>query len=349
MLSYNEHTTGADVVDRFKDRVANKASTHSSILTQHPKTMNTDILTSIHLVVITGASANGLGAHTALALARGHPKQIFLLGRSATKVQPVLDEIKTISPSTHTYFVPVELDKLGSVRAAVSTIAAHAYAVDLLINNAGIMAVEYGTNPQGVEAHLATNHLGHFVLTKGLMPLLVRAAEGGGNATRVVNLTSDGYTICPFQFESPDFDGGKTYDRWAGYGQSKTANILFTVGLEKRFRSAGVGIGTFAVHPGVITTTSLSNHLDPKEFGNLDAAAMKWSGQHFQMGTFKEPGQGVATTVVACLDPSIGEGSGSYMQDCEVRTDTREYATSEENAERLWRMSEGWVGEKFDI
>ena len=185
------------------------------------------------------------------------------------------------------------------------------------------------------------------------MPLLVAAAKDGengkGKATRVVNLTSDGYTICPMQFENPDFEKGRTYDRWAGYGQSKTANILFTVGLEKRLRSAGVGISTFAVHPGVITSTSLSNHLDPKEFEKLDEAAMKWSGQHFQMGRFKEPGQGVATTVVAFLDPGIGEDGGTYMQDCELRRDTREYATSEENADKLWKMSEDWVGERFEI
>ena len=323
-MSYNSSTSGTRLAEHFASHIANKT------------------------IVITGTSAGGLGAATAIALAHGKPAAIFLLARSQSKVTPVMDQIKKISPQTKTQFVPIDLADWDSVRAAASQIRQATDKVDILINNAGIMALkDYSTNKQGVETQLATNHLGHFVLTRDLLPLLLQSARQHG-ATRIVNLTSDGYTISPFHPDDPSFGTGTTYDPWAGYGQSKTANVLFTRGLAARFARRSVPIQTFAVHPGVVTSTALSNHLTQGDFAEIDATAVKYTGEPFAMGAFKGEDQGIAGTVRAALDPGLAGETGAYMEDCKVKA-IREYARNEGTVERLWEMSEEWTGLKFEI
>ena len=133
---------------------------------------------------------------------------------------------------------------------------------------------------------------------------------------------------------------------WAAYGQSKTAGILFTVELAQRLKSRN--IQSFAVHPGVIFGTGLGTHLDGDDFNKISAVALKHTGRPFEVGNIKTSQQGVSTTLVATLDPSIAEQTGSYMSDCKVEQ-TRQYASSTESAQRLWKISEDLVGEKFDF
>lgn len=258
-----------------------------------------------------------------------------------------MDDIKQINPSIKVTFVPVELDDLDSVRKGANDISSRTSQVHCLINNAGIMAVKaYTTNKAGIESQFATNHLGHFLLTNLLMPQIFAAAREQG--ARIVNLTSDGYKISPFRFEDYNFSQGKLYNMWAGYGQSKTANILFTAELASRFRQRGIQCQSFAVHPGVIMTTSLGGHLEQDDFAGINAASLIFSGEPFQVGKPKSPQQGVSTTLVAALDPEISTQSGRYMEDCQVK-EARAYATSKQNASRLWSLSEALVGEKFQF
>lgn len=290
--------------------------------------------------MITGASADGLGAQTALDLAKANPGHLLLLARSAAKVQPVIDEIAKLSSTTKTSFVSISLDDLESVRSAAAEVASQLPSgkIDILINNAGIMAVPFAKTKLGVESQFATNHLGHFVLTQHLTPY-IRAA---GKEARVINLTSDGYCICPFRPDNINFGNGKSYHPFSAYGQSKTANILFTKGLAKR------GISSFAVHPGVIFSTSLAKSLDMSLLDTIDEVAKQNTGQAFTIGEAKNIEQGVATTIRAATDPEIAEDSGSYMVDCQVE-DVREYAKDKEMVEKLWALSEQLVGEKFEI
>lgn len=267
--------------------------------------------------MITGTSAGGLGAQTAIEIAAASPATIVLLARSLAKVQPVIDTIAKRSPNTKAIFVSIELDSQASVRKAADEINSQVDKIDLLINNAGIMAVPFRLTSDGLESQFATNHIGHFLLTKLLMPRILAA----GKDARVVNLTSDGYSIGPFRPTDYNFSNGSAYDPLSGYGQSKTANILFTKSLAQR------GITSFAVHPGVIFGTNLSAGMeDQSVFDSLDEITRKNTGHGFKMGQPKSIEQGVATTLVAALDPNIVGESGSYMVDCVIAEPVDEYA-----------------------
>ncbi|EXJ84055.1 hypothetical protein A1O3_04722 [Capronia epimyces CBS 606.96] len=315
MVTFSRETTGAEVVETWKEYIAGKT------------------------VVITGASAGGLGSQTALDIAAAKPATLVLLARQASKVQPVIDRIAELSPSTKVAFVPIFLDDLESVRSAAAEVGRHVQKIDVLINNAGIMAVPYSKTEIGVESQFATNHLGHFVFTQRLFPLI----KAAGKTARVVNLTSNGYLVCPFRADDINFDDGKTYDPLSGYGQSKTANILFTKGLAKR------GVTSFAVHPGVIFETHLGDGLDLSIFGTINEVTERNTGRKFgQMDQPKSLEQGSATTLVAAFDPTIRDASGGYLKDCHL-TEVVEHAQDQSSVEKLWELSESLVGEKFVI
>lgn len=313
MSTYSQETTGQQVVQQFQNAVQGKT------------------------ILITGTSEGGLGAETAISLAHAEPAQLLLLARSQEKVQPVIEKIKGISPSTQATFIPIELDDFDSVRKAAAIVNDSVSKLDICINNAGIMAVlEYKTNKSGIESQFATNHLGHFLLTS----LVFDKVKAAGKNARIINLTSDGYTIGPCRMEDYNFKDGKEYDPWSAYGQSKTANVLFTRHL------ATHGVLSYAVHPGVIMSTGLGGHVEPKMFEDINDIAIKNTGESFIMGAIKDKQQGCATTLVAALDPRIKGDSGSYMQDCAVYP-MREYASSLENAKKLWILSEKLVEQQF--
>ena len=244
-------------------------------------------------------------------------------------------------------FIEMSLDDFDSVRTMAAAINDKVSKIDILINNAGIMAIEkYTTNKAGVEIQFATNHLGHFLLTKHLFEKIVAAGPGA----RIVNLTSLGHKIAPCLFDDYNFADGKEYNQWAGYGQSKTANILFSLYLADRFRDRG--IQSYGVHPGGIFTTQLANHITDvmEALASIEPVAQKYTGRHFPLDQDqpKSMAQGIATTLVAALDPRIEKQSGMFMMDCQPK-ETYEYAESLEGAERLWALSEKLVGEKFEI
>lgn len=299
-------------------------------------------MTDGQAVVITGTSEKGLGAKTATTIAIAKPAHLVLLARSKSKVQPVIDQIGKISPESKATFVPILLDDLVSVRSAadevIKVLGGSGAKIDILINNAGIMAVPFAKSKQGFESQFAVNHLGHFVLTQKLIPLIKAA---GPNA-RVVNLTSDGYRVGPFRPDNINFDDGKTYHPFLSYAQSKTANILFTKGLARR------GINSLAVHPGVIYGTSLGEGLDWTIIESLGDLAKRETGENFPFEAPKSIAQGVATTVLAAAEPELLSQSGSFMADCQVE-EARPWARDPAMVERLWEKSEELAGEKFVV
>lgn len=203
--------------------------------------------------MITGASATSLGGHTATHLAAGNPATIVLLARTASKVEQVIKDIASISPSTKVLFVPVDFSSQDSVRAAAASINSTISSIDVLINNAGIMAGPYAKTNEGIESQFGINHIAHFLLTNLLLPKVV---DGG----RIVNVSSAGHAMGGVRFDDYNFQDGKTYDQWEAYGQSKSANILFTVELSKRLKSRNIKV--FSLHPGN-AMTNLAGHLDP--------------------------------------------------------------------------------------
>jgi NAD(P)-dependent dehydrogenase (short-subunit alcohol dehydrogenase family) len=214
--------------------------------------------------------------------------------------------------------------------------------LDILINNAAIMASpEHRVGP-GWESQFATNHLGHFALTNLLWPALA-AAQGA----RVVSLSSTGHKLSGIRFDDINFDAG--YDKWQAYGQAKTANALFAVQLDSLGRNFGVR--AFAVHPGGIMT-ELQRHL-PRE----EMIAAGWMNEDGKLDPrFKTPVQGAATSVWAATAPTLEGMGGVYCEDCDIAEATvpgspearirgvDAHAVDREAAARLWQVSAEMTG-----
>ncbi|MBT8162446.1 MULTISPECIES: SDR family NAD(P)-dependent oxidoreductase [Arthrobacter] len=214
--------------------------------------------------------------------------------------------------------------------------------LDILINNAAIMASPEQRIGPGWESQFATNHLGHFTLVNTLWPALAAAGSA-----RVVALSSTGHKLSPVRFEDINFDAG--YDKWKAYGQAKTANALFAVQLDRLGKSAGVR--AFAVHPGGIMT-ELQRHLPREEMvaaGWMDAEGNVREG-------FKTPEQGAATSTWAATSPALEGKGGVYCEDCDIAKPTDPesplaryqgvdaHAIDPEAAARLWEVSAEMTG-----
>lgn len=324
MAHFNGQTSAEEVCDTFSSQIKGKT------------------------FLITGTSAGGMGAKYALVLSQHAPAQILLVSRSQEKVDPVIADILSINPEIDVKIVACELSDQQSVRQAAATILTDASIakIDIVINNAGVMAIkDYTLDSQGNELTLSANHLGHFLLTCLLLPKIRAAGEGA----RIINITSHGHRIGPFRFDDPKFSNGKEYDPWSAYGQSKTANVLFSAELARRL--AKHDIQSFSVHPGLIMTTGLGNHLDfMAEMPGLLAAVEKNNpGETWGLeGQAKDDSQGCASGLVAALHPDWKHRSGAYVEDCQVG-EAIAYAADAENAKKLWAYSEGVVGQKFGI
>ena len=198
--------------------------------------------------LVTGASA-GLGVETVRALQSAGCEVVGAV-RDLDKGHAAL-----AAAGADCDLVQVDLADLDSVRKGAVDAAARLPHLDFLVNNAGIMACPLMRTAQGFEMQLGTNHLGHFVWTNALVPQL-------GEGSRVVNLSSRGHFRSPVRWEDPHFRDESGYEKWKAYGQSKTANILFSVELDRRL--SGQGIRSYSLHPGVIMT-ELSRHLTPED------------------------------------------------------------------------------------
>lgn len=304
-----------------------------------------DVLHGIHLsgkrALVTGASA-GLGVETCRALA-AHGAEVVLMARDANRTRAVAAAIAAALPRASIAVEVVDLADLSSVRACAAKVAKRYASIDLLINNAGIMACPLARTAEGCELQFGVNHIGHFLLTNLLLPLL---AEGGGG--RVVNLTSAAHKYSPIRFDDMHFDA-EAYDKWIAYGQSKTANVLFAVELSERWGARGVFAN--AVHPGGIHT-ELGRHLDAQDIAMLTERSKGSSGW-----SFKSVPCGAATTVWAATSPLLDGRGGLYLEDCDFSFALRPgqesasgympYAVDPQLAAQLWQRSEQIVGQQF--
>jgi len=288
-------------------------------------------------VFITGG-ASGLGQETARAMAaRG--AHIVIAARDEAKLAAAKDVIIEGSGSASVETILCDLGSLASVRACGNEARERFSKIDLLINNAGVMACPKGETSDGFEMQFGTNHLGHFVLTNELLPLVEQGTE-----PRIVNLSSLAHQRSDVHFDDLNY-ASREYEKWESYGQSKTANVLHAVALQKRLSDKD--IEAFAVHPGGIIT-NLGRHLTEDDIAEMRARMDERGSGEFK---FKTVEQGAATSCWAATAPDISGQGGVYCEDCHIaevdiaREDggVRPYALDGDAAEKLWAVSEEMV------
>ncbi len=202
------------------------------------------------VAIVTGANS-GIGWDTARVLAQ-KGATVIMACRSMPKANAAAVQIKTLNPLGQVVVMALDLGDLDSVRAFAAAVHTQYDRLDLLINNAGVMAPPYGKTAQGFEQQFGTNHLGHFALT-GLLLDRLKATPGA----RVVTVSSGGHNFGTINFDN--LNGEQGYDPQRAYAQSKLANLLFTYELQRRFNAAGQSVLSVAAHPGW-TATNLQQH-----------------------------------------------------------------------------------------
>lgn len=309
-------------------------------------TTTDEVLEGINLAgkraIVTGASG-GLGEETARALA-SKGAAVTITARDMAKGESAAERIRQSTGNQDVDVAELELSVPDSVRAFAKNWLDEHDTLNLLINNAGVMACPLMRTKEGWEMQFATNHFGHFLLTNLLLPALRNGAPA-----RIVNLSSRGHRMSDITFDDIHFDN-RDYDKWVSYGQSKTANILFSVELNKRLASSGITAN--AVHPGGIQT-DLGRHLSQEDIEALLARTGRSGGIKF-----KTIPSGAATSVWAATSPELEGKGGHYLEDCHIGEPVggdlggdgyEAYALDEASAERLWAYTEETLGEKFAL
>jgi NAD(P)-dependent dehydrogenase (short-subunit alcohol dehydrogenase family) len=282
--------------------------------------------------VVTGG-ASGIGIETARALA-GAGAEVTLAVRNIEAGERTAEEITATTGNKQVYVAPLELADRVSVAALVT---AWEGPLHILVNNAGAMAPPLTRTAEGWELQFATNHLGHFGLATGLHRAL---AEAGG--ARVVSVSSSAHQRSPVVFDDINFER-REYEPWAGYGQSKTANVLFAVEASKRWAADGITVN--ALHPGSIRT-ALQRYVSDEDINRLRAQAGP------DLPAWKTPEQGAATSVMLATSPLLDGVGGHYFEDCNEAVahqpgsvrGVAAYALDPEAAARLWTVSEEMLG-----
>ncbi len=287
-------------------------------------------------VVVTGG-ASGIGLETARALAEAGATVVLAVRNPAAGHAAAADIAETAKGP------PVEVESLDLASlASVQDFYERwgARPLDLLVNNAGVMACPQSYTADDLEMQIGTNHFGHHLLSVELAPALEAAAAKSGRRSRVVALSSIAHRRSGMHFDDPHYRT-RAYDKWEAYGQSKTADALFAVGFDRRFAERGVNANSLM--PGGIMTP-LQRHLPREEMialGWVDEAGTVAAG-------FKTPEQGASTSVWAAVGPELEGVGGLYLENCaQAPPATREnrrvgvepWALDPEAAERLWALS----------
>ncbi|MFD2614898.1 oxidoreductase [Paenibacillus gansuensis] len=294
--------------------------------------------------IVTGGYS-GIGVETTRALAEAGatvvvPVRSIERGKEALKGIPnvEMDVMDLMDPSSIDTFAQRFLDSGRPLH--------------ILINSAGVMATPLRRDARGYESQWSTNHLGHFQLTARLWPALQKA--GGA---RVVSVSSRGHRLGGIRWDDPNFEHSE-YDKWKAYGQSKTANILFALELDKR--GAAHGVRAFSVHPGLIPATGLSRDLTEEEAAPVAVKDEEGNAiSNEQQAFFKSVEQGASTSVWCAISLQLNGLGGVYCEDTDIAVavsadslepfGVRPWAIDPESAERLWKLSEQATGVKFSV
>ena len=300
-----------------------------------------DVIAGIDLsgktALVTGGYS-GLGLETVRALA-GAGATVIVGARRPDTAAADLAGIDGVTILT------LDLGDPASIDAFALDVAAHTAKIDILINNAAIMANPLTWDARGYESQFATNHLGHFQMTARLWPLL----KAAGTSARVVALSSIGHARNGLDLDDVNFER-RDYDKWTAYGQAKSANALFALHLDTL--GAPLGIRAFSVHPGGIKTP-LQRYLTMDE-----QIAMGWYKPDGSLiDIFKTTQQGAATSVWCATSPMLDGRGGVYCEDCDIArpwvkemspySGVRPHITDHALAAKLWALSEDMTGVQF--
>ncbi len=291
-------------------------------------------------VLITGANS-GLGFEAARLLA-AKGARVILAVRDVTRGERAVAEIRRSVPAADLAVLPLDLASLASIRRAAAEVLRSEERLEVLINNAGVMAIPRRLTADGFEMQFGVNHLGHFALTGLLLPLLLRTP-----AARVVTVSSGAHVIGRINFD--DLHGERRYHPWAAYAQSKLANLLFAYELQRRLAAAGSKTISVAAHPGYAATNL--QRVGPEMSGSklgmwLMAASNRLLAQSAAMGALPE--------VYAATSPRVQGGDyigpdgplGQRGFPKKVRSSPRSYDL--DAAARLWAVSEALTGVRFE-
>ncbi|KAI4157483.1 MAG: hypothetical protein L6R39_000668 [Caloplaca ligustica] len=306
MEHYNTQTTAGEVVKNLTSEIAGK------------------------VILTTGVSPGGLGAFFNQYIALAKPALLILAGRNPAKNQETAESLVKEFPDVTVRTLQLDLESLKQVREAAAIVNGWSDVphIDVLVNNAGIMACDYAKTEDGFERQFATSHIGPFLFTNLVVSKILTS-----KSPRIVNVSSDGHRLSQIRWPDIGFTDGQLYNKWRAYGQGKTANILLSVALAMKLGKKG--LTAVSLHPGVIGT-NLGNHID-------------WNTEHvfpFSPDITKALPQALDD---ADIQP---ENNGQYLQDCHIADpyiDTiKPYAYNKIEADKLWKLSEKLVGQSFD-
>ena len=288
------------------------------------------------VVIITGA-ATGIGIETARALAEAGAEVVIAV-RKPDLAEAAVAEINKTAKAAKASWSMLDLSSFKSIRAFAARWGDRP--LNILINNAGVMACPLAYTEDGLEMQIGTNHFGHFLLSVLLAPNLIAGAKASGKSSRLVSLSSIGHRRSGVNFEDPHFKA-RDYDKWESYGQAKSANALFAIGFNRRFKDKGVI--AYAVMPGGIMTP-LQRHMtldEQKALGWIDDSGKVRDG-------FKTPEEGASTSVWAAVGDELEGVGGLYLEDlAQASPWTKDmpwagvmpHAIDEDAAENLWALS----------
>ncbi|KAF2219155.1 short chain dehydrogenase/ reductase-like protein, partial [Elsinoe ampelina] len=324
---FNGNTNGSEVAAVFADRIKGRT------------------------IVITGVSPKSIGGTLATNLAAQEPAHLILASRTESNLKSISETITSKNQHVKVSTIPLDLSSQASVRSAAKQIISLTSNVDLLINTAAVSPSSKKVTAEGIESQLGVTHIGHFLFTNLLLPQLKAAASVGSSgkgSTRIINVSSHGHRLSPFRFHDYNFEGkdipdderpppglpekflpsgDEPYAVFVAYGQSKTANILHSLELDKRL--ADDGIRGFALHPGSIIT-ELGREMTPEDWKVIESTSTNWVSLD----------QGTSTILVAALDPALDSSKdGVYFADCQV-AEAAKHAVDPEAARKLWDLSE---------
>ncbi|GAO44020.1 SDR family NAD(P)-dependent oxidoreductase [Flavihumibacter petaseus] len=313
-----------------------------------------DVISGIDLsgrtAIVTGGNT-GIGLETARSLAVAGAT-VIVPARDVQKAAKNLEGIPNIEIEA------IDMMDPWSIEGFTTKFLSSQRPLHLLINNAGIMWVPFRHDRRGIESQLATNFIGQFHLTAKLWPALRMA-----NGARVVNVSSLGHHLSPFNFEDPNFEY-RSYETLIAYGQSKTASNLFALELDNRAKKHHVR--AYSVHPGSIGGTELAREAPPELFHQMGFLDEEGSLRADVLAALKNIPQGAATTVWAATSPALDQIGGVYCEDGDIaelipddsnmptkarihENGVMEYSLDEKAAKRLWRFAETMTGMRFDI
>ena len=286
------------------------------------------------VAVVTGGYS-GIGLETTRALAAAGVK-VYVPVRTPGKAKENLKGLEG-----EVIVDAMDLANLASVRGYAASVTDRESKIDLLINNAGIMACPEARIGNNWESQFGVNHVGHFLLTQKLRGLLLNS-----DSARVVCLSSVGHRRSNILWDDIHFES-TDYEKWTAYAQAKTANALFALGLDIKYRDQG--IQAFSVHPGGILTP-LQRHLPNEEMMALGWTDVDGNLSKQAATLFKSTTQGCSTTLWAATSNALTDTGGLYCEDCDVSNlatedspmfcDVAPWAASEEGAMRLWELTE---------